>query len=103
MGIFPSEPLRPEQRVREVDHQARGHEARKRIVEQHGTFSSEPVASERVADRKCEKCRCDGEQNDIQHMLLADLLCRAGQTLSAFRRQVHEALTWRYAAYVFER
>ena len=62
------EPLGSQQRVDEVDHQSRGHEARKRIIEDHGEASSEPIAGDGVADRQREEDECDGEHDDVQHV-----------------------------------
>ena len=63
-----SEPLGPEQRVDEVDHQPHGHEAGERIVEDHGQASSEPIAGDDVADRQREEADGGGHQNDVQHV-----------------------------------
>jgi hypothetical protein len=63
-----SEPLGLEQRVDEVDHQPHGHEAGEGIVEDHGEASSEPIASDGVADRQHEEDERDGEHDDVQHV-----------------------------------
>ena len=63
-----SEPLGLEQRVDEVDHQPRSHEARKRIIEDHGEASSEPIAGHCVADRQREEDDGGGHQDDVQHV-----------------------------------
>jgi hypothetical protein len=63
-----SEPLGPEQRVDEVDHQPRGHEAGERIIEDHGKASSKPIAGDGVADRQREEDERDGEHDDVQHV-----------------------------------
>jgi len=63
-----SEPLVPEQRVDQVDHQPHGHEAGERIVEDHGRASSEPIASDGVANGQCEEDEGDGEHDDVQHV-----------------------------------
>src|SRR5262249_46641317 len=63
-----SEPLGPEQRVDEIDHQPHGHEAGERIVEDHGEASSEPIAGDGEADRQREEDERDGEHDDVQHV-----------------------------------
>jgi hypothetical protein len=63
-----SEPLGPEQRVDEVDHQPHGHEAGEGIVEDHGEASSEPIAGDGVADREREEDDGGGHQDDVQHV-----------------------------------
>ena len=63
-----SEPLGLEQRVDEVNHQPRGHEAGKRIIEDHGKASSEPIAGDGVADRQREEDEGDSEHDDVQHV-----------------------------------
>ena len=62
-----SQALGLEQRVDEVDHQPRGHEAGERIVEDHDEPPSEPIAGDGVADRQREEDEPDGEHDDVQH------------------------------------
>jgi len=68
MAAALSETLGPEQRVDEVEHEPRGHEAGERIVEDHGQASSEPIAGDRVADRQREEDDGGGHQDDVQHV-----------------------------------
>ena len=66
-----SELLWPQQRVGEVDEQARGHERAEPIVESHeswGVILSEPVAQERVADCQSEKDQRKSDHEDIEHV-----------------------------------
>src|SRR5262252_10803079 len=93
------EPLGPQQRVDEVDHQPRGHEARKRIIEDHGEASSEPIAGDGVADRQREEDECDGEHDDVQHLLAPSGAC-IPRTASAFGGAVMRCAS---LPYVFER
>ena len=78
-----SEPLGLEQRVDEVDHQPRGHEAGEGIVEDHGEASSEPIAGDGVADRQREEDERDGEHDDVQHLLAPSGAC-VPRTANAF-------------------
>jgi hypothetical protein len=62
-----SKPLWSEQSVDEVDHQSRGHETGKRVIENHEGLSSEPVAGVRVTDRQNEKDKAERKKNDVEH------------------------------------
>jgi len=62
-----SKPLWSEQSVDEVDHQSRGHETGKRVIENHECLSSEPVAGVRVSDRQNEKDEAERKKNDVEH------------------------------------
>jgi len=62
-----SKPLWSEQSVDEVDHQSRGHETGKRVIENHEGLSSEPVAGVRVTDRQNEKNEAERKKNDVEH------------------------------------
>jgi hypothetical protein len=62
-----SKPLWSEQSVDEVDHQSRGHETGKRVIENHEGLSSEPVAGVRVSDRQNEKDEAERKKNDVEH------------------------------------
>src|SRR5262249_29683351 len=68
MGPTLSEPLGPEQRVDEIDHEPDRHEAGERIIEDHGKDSSEPIAGDGVADGQREEADGSGHQNDVQHV-----------------------------------
>jgi hypothetical protein len=61
-----SKPLWSEQSVDEVDHQSRGHETGKRVIENHEA-SSEPVAGVGVTDRQNEKDEAERKKNDVEH------------------------------------
>src|SRR3954467_9770597 len=67
MTGVPSEPLRAEQGVGEVDEQAQGHETAECIVEEHDAISSEPVTGDGVADREREKGKASGDHDQVEH------------------------------------
>jgi hypothetical protein len=61
-----SKPLWSDQSVDEVDHQSRGHETGKRVIENHEA-SSEPVAGVGVTDRQNEKNEAERKKNGVEH------------------------------------
>jgi hypothetical protein len=62
------EEFRPEQGIDEVEHESRGHEAGKRIIEDHGTCSLQSVAGDGVAHRQGEKGEAEGQHDDVHHL-----------------------------------
>jgi hypothetical protein len=62
-----SEPLRPQQRVDQVDQQAQGNERSERIVKDHDSFSSIPVDGMGVANRKCEETERKRNHHNVHH------------------------------------
>jgi hypothetical protein len=66
MDVIPSEPLRLDQSVGQVDEQPEGDEGGERIIEGHGG-SSKPVAGVHVADRQRKKDEPDRQHDDVHH------------------------------------
>ena len=62
-----SEPLWPEQRVNEVDHQPYGHEGGERIVEDHWRPPLKSITGIGVADRQHEEGKAESQQYDVEH------------------------------------
>ena len=69
-----SETLWPQQRVGQVEQQAKRDEAGERVVEDHDTFSSEPFAGVGIADACGEEAEAKRQHDDVQHgMFLCDV------------------------------
>jgi hypothetical protein len=62
-----SEPLWPQQRVREIDQQAEAHHRGKRVVKGHRQFSSEPIAGVAIANRQGDKTESDDQHDRVHH------------------------------------
>ena len=60
------EPLRPEQRVGEVDEQRGGDDAGEPVVEDHG-YLLEPIAGVDVGDRGRKKSKAKRNQDEVEH------------------------------------
>jgi hypothetical protein len=63
-----SELLGPEQRIDEVEHEPRGHEAGERIIEDHGTCPLQVIAGDGVAHRQGEEDEAETQHDDVQHL-----------------------------------
>ena len=74
-AVCGSEPLGPQQGVGQVKQQARGDEAGKRVIEDHGRSPLKPFAGVGVAYARREQTEPEGQHDDVQHeMLLVALL-----------------------------
>jgi hypothetical protein len=67
-----SEPLWPQQRVREVDQQTKAHHSCQRIIEGHDQFSSEPIAGVAVPDRQGDEPEPDDQHDHVHHLNTPD-------------------------------
>lgn len=69
-----SEPLRPQQRVDQVEQQAEGNERCERIVKNHNSFSSTLFDGVGVGNRKCEEAErdCNHQASIIDASLALD-------------------------------
>src|SRR5262245_9051821 len=98
MVVCLSEPLRPKQGVGEIDHEPDGHERRERVVEDHGRFSSEPVARDRVTDRQRKKAEPNDQHDEVKH---GNSPLRNESPLEEAPRNTHKS--WEYVRLVRSR
>jgi hypothetical protein len=85
--ITRSEFIGLQERIGEIEKKPRRHEARERIVDDHGA-ASEPVAGIGIADRYDEEADPGRHQNEIQHGILSSISKRIPIYGAAYKRSI---------------